>query len=432
MALFFIEREGFPARLEWIQLNKVTIMFWFKPKVFFKFWFFLIISIVTTGCFSNNSKKNVTRVLTNQPRVSENNDYDRDRDSRSRTHCSQRDSYSEEISLRELKFVDSNNVGEYLLKGTCELNNDLVYVTVNGYKTSSNPKCDKGRWEVMLDLTSVANEEDTVTFEITHNRDSICHEVSVAFQGPENYVPIPPIDDYYESGFYVMKYEAKIGDRGPNAKAVSVTKGQPALRITYQEALNLCQNNGSRYSLIRNDQWQNIVYSIEETHENWSQGRSTPSDDNALNCGLFIGNPLEASSNDEDDCAASSCNSGWDENRRTHLLPNGERIWDICGNVGEIMKDKYRKSYIFDDHVYQMPSTLKKLFGPKKTYRLVSANRRSNAWNLGYAKINKGNDLIVRGLPSREAGIFSVDITADQATRRGYSGNIGFRCVYIP
>ena len=410
-------------------------MFLFKSKVFFKFWFVLIISIITAGCFPNSSnkdKKNISRVLIDQPRVSENDDYDKNGDSRSSTQCNERDSYSEEISVRELEFVDSNNVGEYLLKGTCELNNDLISVTVNGYKTSSNPKCDKGRWEVMLDLTSVASEEDTVTFKITHNRDSICYKVSVSFLGPKNYVPIPSVEDHYESGFYVMKYEAKIGNKGPKANAISVAKGQPALRITYQEALNLCQNNGSRYSLIQNSQWQNIAYSIEEVHENWSQGRSTPSDNNVLNCGVFLGSPLEASSNDRDDCAVSSCNSGWDKNRRTHLLPNGERIWDICGNVGEIMKDKYSRSDIFDDYVYKMYSDLKKLFGPKKTYRLAAANRRSNTWNLGYAKIKKGNDLIVRGFPSQKVGIFSVDITADQNTRRSYSGNIGFRCVYIP
>ena len=182
---------------------------------------------------------------------------------------------------------------------------------------------------------------------------------------------------------------------------------------------------------MQNSQWQNIALSIEEFDENWSQGRSTPSDGNALNCGVFIGNPREASANDDDDCAVTSCNSGWDQNRRTHILSKGEKIWDICGNVGEIMKDKYRGNDTFDDYTYQLFPKLKALFGPKRSYQIIDANRRSNSWNLGYAKIARDKDLIVRGLPGREAGIFSVDITNNQVSRRGYSGDIGLSlCLY--
>ena len=232
-----------------------------------------------------------------------------------------------------------------------------------------------------------------------------------------------------------MKYEAKIDNRGgSDAKAVSKASGRPTTRVSYKEALSLCQNNGSRYDLIRNSQWQNIALSIESVDENWSQGRSTPSDNNILNCGVFYGTPKEASSKDKDDCASSSCDSDWHRNKRTHILENGERIWDICGNVGEIMKDKYRENDSFDDHVYNLSYKLKRIFGPKKTYKLVNADRRSKSWNLGYATIKKDKDMIIRGLPGREgeAGIFSVDVTSDQTDQRRNSNSIGFRCVYIP
>lgn len=372
--------------------------------------------------------RRISRVLTDR------NEDSRNRGSDSQTRCNRRDTYSEEVSIRNLEFIGSNNVGEYELEGRCEVNNALVYVTVNGYKIESNPKCDRGRWKVTIDLSSVASEVESIVFQLTHNEESLCKEVRVSFLGPgENeYIPISYREDYYESGFYVMKYEAKIDSRGPNAKAESKPEGRPLSRISYKEALQLCRNKGSRYDLMQNSQWQNIALSIEEVHENWSLGHVGPSDNNALNCGLFRGNPREASSNDEDDCAVTSCDSGWDQNRRTHILPGGERIWDMCGNVGEMMKDKYRGESFDGGYIYELSSHLKRLFGPRKTYNIVNASRRSNTWNLGYAKIEGGENLIVRGLPGREAGIFSVDVTNSQESRRGYAGDVGFRCVYNP
>ena len=359
---------------------------------------------------------------------------DREEEEDFESACRRGDTQSDELSVRELDFVDSNNVGSYFLKGTCEKNKSLVYITVSGYELNRNPKCANRRWEVYLDLTAIIAEQGEATFEITHNKESICRSARVAFSGPKNYIPIPPLKGYYESGFYVMKYEARIERKGSSYVAVSTPKDLPARRVTYQEALQLCQNNGSRYDLIKNSQWQNIARHIESVDENWSEGLATPSDDNALNCGVFSGPPKAASSNDRDDCASSKCASNWDKKRRTHFLPNGEVIWDICGNLAEMMKDKYKREEDFDDYVYLLSSGLKRLFGPKKNYAAVSTNRRDSRWNLGYAKIDSSYDLIVRGAPGDSAGVFSVDVTSDQAqrsSRRG-SGQTGFRCVYIP
>ncbi len=415
-------------------------MFDYKFFSFLKFvWplLFLTAPLFIFSCYppQNLASKRAVSRITDQRDDSweDNRDETRGDVSRSsRTSCGRRDSYSDEVSITDLEFIDSNNVGEYKLKGRCEQRNELVYVTVNGYKTSSIPKCDKKRWEITLDLTSVAHEGDAVTFQITHNKRKLCKEVRVAFLGPKNYIPISPLEDYYESGFYVMKYEAKVNERGRSAKALSDPAGSPTTMVTHKEAQTLCQNNGSRFDLIRNEQWQNIARSIEEVDENWSQGRSIPTDDNTLNCGVARGIPKAASARDSDDCAARSCESKWDINRRTHILSNGERIWDICGNVGEIMKDKYRRNEQFKGYIYDLSSTLKKLFGPKRNYSLARANRRSATWGLGYAAINRNKDLIVRGIPGRDAGIFSVDVTSDQTNRRGYGRDIGFRCVYVP
>lgn len=399
----------------------------FQSLIFFLAFLLLCTSVLS--CRNNQQQEEINQVLKRRPDGVP--DEERDADSKSEASCKRSEKHSEEVTVRELDFVDTGNVGEYTIRGTCEEENLPVYVTVNGYKTSKNPICDRRKWATTLNLTPLSFEFDEMSFHITHNRETICKEVGVLFQGPKNYIPIPPREDYYESSFFVMKYEAKIeGLRSSNAKAVSHPKDRPVTRISHDEALQLCQNNGSRYNLITNLQWQNIALSIEEEDENWSQGRSTPSDGNALNCGVSIGNPRPA----DEECAVSSCSKGWDENRRTHILTTGEKIWDMCGNVGEIVKDKYRKNYEFNDYIYQLysESQLYDLFGPRRSYRLVGANRRSNTWNLGYATIKKGKDLIVRGLPGRDTGVFSVDITQNQISRRGYSGNIGFRCVYNP
>ena len=406
-------------------------MFSYQFKVLFKISLFSSLFAVALACTPRDSRKgrgNISQILT------EDEDGGRGdrRDNHFRGSCSQRNSYSDEVSINHLKFVDSRNAGQYLLEGRCEEEDKAVFITVNGYDISHNPKCDRRRWEVTLDLSSMAHQKDKIVFQIKHNNETLCKEAQVTFTGPKNYIPVPPSDDHYESSFYVMKYEARIDGKSSSAKAISTPKDKPVSRVSYQEALDLCQNNGNRYDLIQNVMWQNIVLSIENTAENWSEGRLALSDNNNLNCGVSRGFAQPASLNDLDDCATRSCQSDWDENRRTHILENGERIWDICGNVGEMMKDKYTGKESFTGSIYELSSQLKKLFGPKRTYRLVNSHRRDKKWNLGSVEIQSENDLIIRGAQGSFTGIFSVEITRDQVSHRGSIHNVGFRCVYIP
>ena len=350
--------------------------------------------------------------------------------------CDRRSDRSNDFEIEGLDFIDSSNIGRYALEGRCK-GDGLIHVEVNGLRAEKAPKCRGSRWKMLLNLAPLANTGEISEFDfyITYNRETICRSARMAFIAPEkNYVPIEPIRDQHESSFYVMKYEAKL-KRDTNEKAVSVPEGKPLQRVSYREAVRLCENNGSRYRLIENDQWQNIVLSIEKVNENWSSGRSSPTDNNRLNCGVARTSPKPASSNDSDDCAERECDSGWDENRRTHLLPGGHKIWDICGNVGEIMRDKYKLSESFKGHVHSLPRRLKKLFGPKRNYSVDtggrSASRRDNNWNLGFVEVKSGKNLIIRGMPGRFSGIFSAEATQDQDVRRS-SSLIGFRCVFIP
>ena len=357
-----------------------------------------------------------------------------ERPSRSRSSC--RSSGREEgLTVREFEYVDSSNVGEYRLKGRCHNKERVVSVEVNGYPINENPYCDKGRWEVFLDLAPIAAEEDLISFRISHAGSEICRDVKVAFIGPKNYVPISSLEDYYESGFYVMKYEAKLEEASSSPKAISKPQGRPITRVSHSEAVRLCQNNGSRYDLMTNVQWQNIARIIEDIDENWSKGRARALQGNMLNCGVTIGLPKEASSNDDDDCGGRDCGSGWHFNRRSHYLP-GARIWDMCGNVGEIMKDKSRRKFNFSGAIYLMTGDLKEIFGPKKKYNTSGSksSRRDGHWGLGYAKTKGSGDMIIRGgqVNRRYMGIFSADLTEKQSGRVSAIGNTGFRCVFNP
>ena len=368
---------------------------------------------------------------------SENNERE-EKERNSRPSCSESDTRSDVISLiGDLDFVDTVNVGNYELRGRCETSKRAVSIKVNGYNISENPSCSRGRWELQLDLSSIASEGKEIVFEISHNDESFCKKVLVGFLGPKNYIPVPFREDYYESSFYVMKYEAKLENgRSSSAKAVSKPEDSPISRVSYDDALKLCRNNGPRYDLIKNSQWQNIALAIEETNINWSRGRRSLSDDNSLNCGVILGRARSASSDDRDDCADSTCSSQWDIKRRTHILSNGEIIWDICGNVGEIMKDKYTLDESFEGYVFEMSGRLKSLFGPGRTYKTGTENNRRSRqnlyWGLGKAEIEADHDLIVRGSNSRTgSGIFSVSVTEDHVSQRTLN-QIGFRCVYLP
>ena len=282
-----------------------------------------------------------------------------------------------------------------------------------------------------MDLSAVVQSEDYIVFNVSHNGHKVCQEVRIAFLGPKNYIPVPAQKDHFETSFYVMKYEAKVENMGTrNAKAVSKPSGKPFTRVSHQEAIKLCENNGPGYTLMENSQWQNIALSIENNNVNWSSGRKYISDDNILNCGVSSG-LREASDNDLDDCYGSSCDPDWDFNRRTHILSNGQIIWDMCGNAPEMMKDKYDENKSFAGHIYELTSKLKDLFGPERDYEFSNESRRSRNWGLGYADIEAGKNKIIRGASRRNAGIFSVNITQNQEDRGGGRG-VGFRCVYIP
>ena len=348
-----------------------------------------------------------------------------------------------EVVLGELDYIDSSNAGKYKLSGRCSEENKPIYVEVNGHGISNNPLCNKKRWEVFLNLTTISSEKKEVSFEISHGEDSniVCEDVRVAFSCPKNYVPVSPVEEsryYPKHAFCVMKYEAKLAPG--KGKAISVPEGRPLTRIAYSQALDLCRVNGSRYDLMSNEQWQVLAHNIELQHENWSKNTHRIVNGNVLNCGVSVGTIRSASSNDEDSCAENKCKPDWDYKKRTHVLPNNYLIWDVCGNAAELMKgqssSRSRRSKVYNDYndyVYRVSyGDIKNDFGPKRIYRTAGDNHsRNKYWGLGFIKTNRNGDLIVRGQQGRHAGVFSAHLDKRKDNIHA-SSSIGFRCVYVP
>ena len=338
-----------------------------------------------------------------------------------------------EVTLKELERINDKNAGDYEIGGKCSHSDRLVEIRVNGYKLDQNPVCNRGRWEISLDLTDVATESEDVEFQISHGSDSniICESQKSSFSCPSNYIPIPSVFGAYEESFCVMKYEARLSQ----GQAVSSPEGRPVTGLTYDEALSACKSNGSHYDLISNSQWQSIARLVESEDENWKLGRAVVQEGNALNCG----NTLSISSAD-----SSSALSRWTFERRTHKLPSGHWIWDMCGNAGEMMSDLNRESFSVDGYIYEIRiRNIKSRFGPRKSYITTSESpsRRENYyWGLGYAYLTDSRNLIIRGhninksrsISSRSSiGIFSVDLSMSRSeVSRSGLRKVGFRCVY--
>ena len=345
-----------------------------------------------------------------------------------------------EVSMASLDYIGSRNAGKYRLYGSCSKNGTEVKVEVNNYLISLNPVCDKRRWEVFLNLTTLSAEEKTVSFKISHGKDSniVCVDVRIAFSCPKNYIPLSPLEEsrhYPNDAFCVMKYEAKFEE----GKAVSKPRERPITNILHSEAVDLCRANGSRYDLMNNKQWQVLAHNIELQKENWSKGTNRLISGNILNCGVASGRIRSASKDDDDDCAETHCDQGWDYKRRTHLLPNNYVIWDLCGNAAEMMRGtndaKSHRSYNeYNDHAYLVRSgDVRKDFGPKRNYSSLGLHSSEHRyWGLGFIDTEHNKSLIVRGQQGRHAGIFSAHLNEDHQEIYSASRAIGFRCVYSP
>lgn len=151
---------------------------------------------------------------------------------------------------------------------------------------------------------------------------------------PEGYTFVPGDADYGNKSFCVMKYEAKQVDN----KASSKAQGAP-WQLTQNEARAACNSLGTNYGLINNSEWMTLASNLTAQSKNWTGG--------TIGAGLLIrgysksvnGDELCPASTDDKPFVESVCNpiasKTEPEQRRTHVLSNGELVWDLAGNGTE-------------------------------------------------------------------------------------------------
>ncbi len=409
-----------------------------------KYFLLLFYLVISVSCSENRNDE------------FEDYDYDRrtDRFSSTRSSSIRCDDFnrSSDLSISKSDDINSGNAGEYRVSGHCEHSNERVEISVEN--KSLEILCSGGRWNVTLDLTSVVQNREVVNISAEGSGSSACVSVENRFNCPEGYIPVPRDDNYTERDFCVMQYEAGSEYRGNNRdgyrsnnrysrsyrddedegyyfdKAVSRSGNDPWTGLSHGEAKEKCQNNGIGYSLITNDDWQTIARLIESEPENWSSGRAVVRTDNVLNVG--------SSSRGAYGGSRGGSSSRWEVNRRTHILPNGEEIWDFSGGVWELVLESTASLGVRSEgnkHISELSGESKRLFGPKNNfYHLSDRSVRETPGGLGDAKLSTVKDYLARGggNSERDMGVFSVRADIDNKRSGPSLRDVGFRCIFRP
>jgi len=124
--------------------------------------------------------------------------------------------------------------------------------------------------------------------------------------------------------FQVARY---LSSKGPAGVPASNAANAPWVKISYHEAHKVCESAGMK--LITETQALAIAWNISQQEENWSGGKIGKG---KIYMGIHKG--------DVDESQAATYESSDSEERRWHVLSNGERIYDMAGNAF---------TWVFDD-----------------------------------------------------------------------------------
>ncbi len=340
----------------------------------------------------------------------------------------------------QLQEIDSNNASNYTFSGTCEREGSDVKLYIEGHPLDTQPVCNRGEWQISANISGIVSKRRNVQVAVSQTGSGglLCERVKNHFICPDGYIAVSQRDGYTSDDFCVMKYEAKVrseSDLGSTyhrklVKAESRANGVLITRVSEQDAIKYCEENGAGYSLISNDEWQTIARNIEEVDVNWSKGNRDIENDNLLKVGNISG--IKASSDEK-----SIDDKRWRKHDRYHKLLNGEYIWDFAGNLTEMVRhDISSLPAQYRDYVYNMPLELKDLFGPERDYSVFDARERHRGFGgLGFIQAESFKGAVLRGGTAGNrtvgTGIFSTDTTADPE-RLNFQTRVGFRCVYYP
>jgi hypothetical protein len=136
-------------------------------------------------------------------------------------------------------------------------------------------------------------------------------------------------------------------------KAGCVPEQRPWTGMTLESARQLCSAMGTGYHLITNAEWMQVAGDALQQAANWSgqaawegrlnTGHSDCSGEPGVAYPASVVSEIQflAAGSDGEPCLGTGNPNCQDplspdfKQRRTHLLGNGERIWDLAGNVNE-------------------------------------------------------------------------------------------------
>jgi formylglycine-generating enzyme required for sulfatase activity len=250
---------------------------------------------------------------------------------------------------------------------------------------------------------------------------------------PAGYVLVPALSGYTAFDFCVAKYEMK--DDGGVAR--SQPAGPPWVNISRDDAMDKCQALGPGYDLISVDQWQSVARSIADTAVNWSSGMAYVGELNTGNSDGSPGHAIAADIDDNNACAGTgeTCSATvWNSQRRTHTLSNGSVVWDLAGNVWDLVRDTNVASQGPGGFIatFNTGDARQVRFGHDQFCPAAAAPHCGFGW--GYmdnaaGSIRRGGDSDSVNGNVYGAGVFSTNLNFPVTYPQGI---MGFRCSFQP
>ena len=239
--------------------------------------------------------------------------------------------------------------------------------------------------------------------------------------------------------FNTKKYE-------PWKIPVSLPWKYPIANITQPQAIAACKSMWDWYHLITDNEWMTIARNIESVGSNWS-GWSVwnwilynwVSGDTTLWCNYTWWNTESRYLGTKTwNWLDSNCNS-----RRSHLLSNWQKIWDLSWNVWEYtnwtndINSTYWEVltwnacwdfnyYSWSGNDWQPQCNFQNWYTKESYWPLWNYN--ANNWVGRIRSVNANNMVFIRGGASNDfdnAGIFHLYLPWDISS---YMSSIGFRC----
>lgn len=251
---------------------------------------------------------------------------------------------------------------------------------------------------------------------------------------PTNFIPVPFNNAVgTTANFCVAKYEMKCNGTCTGAP-ISAAAGLPWVNITQTAAKTACAAMGGQYHLVTNAEWMTIARSIEATATNWSTGTVSSGTLNRGHSDNVPPNTLAAST-DGDPCSGTgdTCSQTVHHTqRRTHVLANGQTIWDFSGNAKEFID-----WYLLTDRAGTI-STYVEVNSPAPTASMPANTFKSNDTGLlavngigqYWRDVQGANGYAMRGghlSNDTNAGIYNLDFEPSSTYT---NSSVGFRCAY--